>query len=94
MSDWQPTLECNDRCYGEPCVHRSKKKKPGFFEGLLAGMDEQEKEVDSPQLAEVKELISSKDLTASERAELAAWLFGDALKSSIISALSDDPPTR
>lgn len=64
--------------------------KGGFFEGFLEGLDKHEKEVDSPQLEEVKNFIRSKELTHSERVGLATWLFGDALKSAIIEGLTND----
>lgn len=69
-------------------------KKPGFLEGILKGLDNKSKEVDSPQVAEVKKLILARDLTAQERGDLAGWLMGESVKDIILSAMGEVPPAQ
>lgn len=64
--------------------------KGGFLEGLKQALEPKDKEADSPQVVEVKNLILSKDLTRTERADLAGWLIGDTIVSAIEEALNDD----
>lgn len=69
-------------------------KKPGFLEGVMAGLEGKNREIESPQVTSVKNFVNKLELTAKERGDLAAWLLGEAVRSSIISALEDQPPAE
>lgn len=64
--------------------------KPGFFDGLIEALaQEPETPEDSDELHLVKQYIDDIGLDIEDKVKLAGWLFGDSLKSSIISMLSD-----
>lgn len=71
----------------------SDNKKPGFWEGLFAGMEEKPKG-ESEELKLTKEYIENIELSSEDRVELAGWLAGSVIKSSIASAFEDQPPTQ
>lgn len=70
----------------------SDESKPGFLEGILRGLEGKEREADSPQVVQVKELIASLQLTNQERGDLAGWLMGEVAKTMVRDMLGDQPP--
>lgn len=70
----------------------SDEHKPGFLDGVLRGLQGKEKEADSPQVAQVKELCTSLQLTNDERGDLAGWLLGEVARSTVHQMLDSIPP--
>lgn len=66
-------------------------KKPGFFEGLMAGLDksdEPEEEL-SEDVKCVQEYIRNMELSAEDKGAVASWLLGDAVKSAFADAFKE-----
>jgi hypothetical protein len=73
----------------------TNEKKPGFLDGLLAGLaEDHSSEEPSEGVLLALRYIDQLKLTNQEKADLAGTLLADSFKSSIVSALTDKPPTQ
>ena len=71
----------------------SDESKPGFLDGILRGLEGKDREADSPQVVQVKELCKSLELTNKERGDLAGWLMGE-VAATIVRDMIEDMPTE
>lgn len=70
----------------------SDEAKPGFLDGILRGLQGKDREADSPQVTQVKELCASLELTNKERGDLAGWLMGEVVSTIVRDMIADVPP--